>query len=45
MRVGNDMHSVKVKQFGRDLPDDFLLLKRGAWTEENNFLLFDFMLR
>ena len=27
MRVGNDRHSVKAKQFARDLPDDFLSLK------------------
>ena len=29
MRVGNDRHSVKAKQFARDLPDDFLSLKSG----------------
>ena len=42
LRVGNDMHNVKTKQFEADLPDDFLSLKRGL-NRKNNFLLFDFM--
>ena len=37
MRVGNDMHSVKVKQFGRDLTDDFLSLKRELEQKKITF--------
>ena len=37
MRVGNDMHSVKAKQFARDLPDDFLSWKRALEQKKITF--------
>ena len=37
MRIGNDMHRVKAKQFARDLPDDFLSLKRGLEQKKITF--------
>ena len=37
MRAGNDMHSVKAKQFARDLQDDFLSLKRGLEQKKITF--------
>ena len=37
MRIGNDMHSVKAKQFARDLPDDFPSLKRGFEQKKITF--------
>ena len=37
MRIGNYMHSVTAKQFARDLPDDFLSLKRGLEQKKITF--------
>ena len=37
MRVGNDMHRVKAKQFARDLPDDLLSWKRGLEQKKITF--------
>ena len=37
MRAGNELHSVKAKQFARDLQDDFLSLKRGLEQKKITF--------